>query len=173
MPYYFGEDSPGWDEYMERLEAENLARGPLDRFTYVEPWEANVSVLRFPRTPRPPSEGKAAADAGAEPKAAPDPGPARRPGIIARIFGAKAPEGLKPRAEIEIGSPEWMENFRAKQKRKADEALERVAVWAAAFRSAGVRQVLMRYNGGNDEGFSEFEALVMADGSRLTEQDPT
>jgi hypothetical protein len=173
MPYYFGEDSPGWDEYMERLEAENLARGPLDRFTYVEPWEANVSVLHFSHTPRPVSERKAAADAGPERNAAPDPGPARRPGIIARIFGAKAPAGLKPRAKIEIGSPEWMENFRAEQKRKAEEALERVAVWAAAFRSAGVRQVLMRYNGGNDEGFSEFEALVMADGSRLTEQDPT
>ena len=44
MPFYFGEDSPGWDEYMQRLEAENLARGPLDRFTYVEPWEAKASV---------------------------------------------------------------------------------------------------------------------------------
>jgi hypothetical protein len=47
MPYYFGEDSPGWDEYMQRLEAENLARGPLERFTYMEPWEAKASVLRF------------------------------------------------------------------------------------------------------------------------------
>jgi hypothetical protein len=148
MPYYFGEDSPGWEEYMERLEAENLARGPLDRFTYVEPWEAKASVLRFSRAPRA-SSRKTAADAV----------PARRPGIIDRIFGSKAPDGLKPRAEIEIGSPEWLANFHAKQKRKAEEALERVAVWAAAFRSAGVRRVLIRYDGGNDEGVTHFEAL--------------
>jgi hypothetical protein len=75
---------------MERLEAENLARGPLDRFTYVEPWEAKASVLRFSRAPRA-SSRKTAADAV----------PARRPGIIDRIFGSKAPDGLKPRAEIQ------------------------------------------------------------------------
>jgi hypothetical protein len=161
MPYYFGEDSAGWDEYLERQEAENLAHGPLDRFTYLEPWEAKASILRFSRTPR--SERKAAAAADAV--------PARRPGIIARIFGSKAPEGLRPHAEIEIGSPEWMENYHAEQKRKAEEALERVAVWAAAFRAAGVRRVLMRYDGGNDEGFTHFEALEMADGRRLTRQD--
>jgi hypothetical protein len=162
MPYYFGEDSPGWDEYMQRLEAENLARGPLERFTYMEPWEAKASVLRFSRTPRASSGRKAVADTV----------PARRPGIIARIFGSKAPQGLKPRAEIEIGSPEWLANFRAEQKRKAEEALERVAVWAAAFRSGGVRRVLIRYDGGNDEGFTHFEELEMADGRRLTKQDP-
>jgi hypothetical protein len=161
MPYYFGEDSPGWQEYMERLEAENLARGPLDRFTYVEPWEAKASVLRFSRTPRASSGRKAVADTV----------PARRPGIIARIFGSKAPEGLTPRAEIEIGSPQWLANFRAEQKRKAEEALEKVAGWAAAFRTAGVRRVLIRYDGGNDEGFTHFEALEMADGSCLTRQD--
>jgi hypothetical protein len=161
MPYYFGEDSPGWDEYMERLEAENLAHGPLDRFTYVEPWEAKASVLRFSRTPRASSERKLA-----------DASSARRPGIITRIFGSKAPDGLKHRAEFEIGSPEWVANFRGQQKRKAEEALERVAVWAAAFRSAGVRQILLRYDGGSDEGFTHFEALEMADGSRLTRQDP-
>ena len=76
MPYYFGEDSPGWDEYMERIEAEHLARGPLDRFTYVEPWQAKVSVLRFSRTPRPPSERKAAAAAAAVPRGAPALSPA-------------------------------------------------------------------------------------------------
>ena len=64
-----------------------------------------------------------------------------------------------------------MDNYHAEQKRKAEEALERVAVWAAAFRAAGVRKVLMRYDGGNDEGFTHFEALEMADGSRLTRQD--
>jgi hypothetical protein len=160
MPYYFGEDSPGWDEYMQRLEAEDLARGPLDRFTYVEPWEAKTSLLHFSRTPRRASEGSAA-----------DQGSIRRPGIIARIFGSKPPEGLKLRPEIEIGSPEWVANFHAEQKRKAEEALERVAVWAAAFRAAGVRRVLIRYDGGNDEGFTHFEALEMADGRRLTSQD--
>jgi hypothetical protein len=160
MPYYFGEDSPGWDEYMERLEAENLARGPLDRFTYLEPWEAKTSLLHFSHTPHTASERNAA-----------DQGAIRRPGIVARIFGSKPPEGLKRRPEIEIGSPEWMANFHVEQKRKAEEALERVAVWAAAFRAAGVRRVLIRYDGGNDEGFTHFEALEMADGSRLTSQD--
>jgi hypothetical protein len=161
MPYYFGEDSPGWEEYMERLEAENLARGPLDRFTYVEPWEAKTSVLLFSRTPRTASARKAATDQGAT----------RRPGIIARIFGAKPPEGLKPPADIKVGSPEWVANFHAEQKHKAEEALERVAIWAAAFRAAGVRRVLMRYDGGNDEGFTHFEALEMTDGSCLAKQD--
>ena len=60
MPYYFGEGEPGWDEYLERQEAENLAHGPLDRFTYLEPWEAKGSVLRFSRTPRTASESKSA-----------------------------------------------------------------------------------------------------------------
>ncbi len=169
MPYYFGEGEPGWDEYMERLEAENLAHGPLDRFTYVEPWEGKGSVLRFSRTPRTASESKAPTDES----------PVRRPSIMTRLFGSKAPQASKApqeskqAAEIEIGSPEWMENFQAEQKRKAEEALERVAVWAAAFRAAGVRKVLMRYDGGNDEGFTHFEALEMADGRRLTRQDPT
>jgi hypothetical protein len=160
MPYYFGEDSPGWDEYMERLEVESLARGPLDRFAYVEPWEAKTSVLHFSRTPRTASE-RSAADQGA----------VRRPGIIARIFGSKPPEVLKPRPEIEFGSPEWLANYHAEQKRKTEEALERVAVWAAAFRAAGVRRVLIRYDGGNDEGFTHFEAFEMADGRRLTRRD--
>lgn len=160
MPYYFGEGSPGWDEYMERVEAENLARGPLDRFTYVEPWEAKTSILDFSRTPRPASERDSA-----------DQGSASRPGIVTRIFGSKPPEGLTHQPEIKIGSPEWVANFHAEQKRKAEEALERVAVWAAAFRAAGVRQVLMRYDGGNDEGFTHFNALEMADGSRLTSED--
>jgi len=161
MPYYFGEDSPGWDEYMERLEAENLTRGPLDRFTYVEPWEAKTSVLHFSRTPRTTSERNSPADQGSE----------RRPSIIARIFGSKPPKGLKLSHEIKIGSPEWVANFQAEQKRKSEEALERVAVWAAAFRAAGVRRVLVRYDGGNDEGFTHLDALEMADGSCLTVQD--
>ena len=160
MPYYFGEDSPGWDEYMQRLEAENLARRPLDRFTYLEPWEAKASLLHFSRSPRTGSERNAG-----------DQGAIRRPGIVARIFGSKPPEGLKGHPEIEIGSTEWLANFHAEQKRKAEEALERVAVWAAAFRAAGVGRVLIRYDGGNDEGFTHFEALEMADGSRLTSQD--
>jgi hypothetical protein len=169
MPYYFGEGEPGWDEYLERQEAENLAHGPLDRFTYLEPWEAKASVLQFSRTPRTASESRAPTDES----------PVRRPSIMTRLFGSQAPQASKtPQeskrvAEIEIGSPERMENYHAAQKRKAEEALERVAVWAAAFRAAGVRRVLMRYDGGNDEGFTHFEALEMADGRRLTRQDPT
>lgn len=34
MPYYFGEGSPGWDEYMERVEAEMRrpsAEGPMSK----------------------------------------------------------------------------------------------------------------------------------------------
>jgi hypothetical protein len=143
MPYYFGADSPGWDEYEQRLEAETSARGPLDRFTYVEPWEAKTSLLHFSRTPRTASERDAA-----------DQRAIRRPGTI------------------ENGSPEeWVANYHAEQKREAEEALESVAIWAAAFRAAGVRRVLIRYDGGNDEGFTHFEALELADGSRLTRQD--
>ena len=138
MPYYVGEGEPRWDEYMERLEAENLAYGPLDCFTFVEVLEGRGYVLRFSRTPPTASESKAPTDES----------PVRRPSIMTRLFGSiapqasKAPQELKRAAEIEIGSPEeQLENFQAELEREAEKALERVAVWAAVFRAVGVRRV--------------------------------
>lgn len=53
----------------------------------------------------------------------------------------------------------------AEQKRKAEEALEPIAVCAAAFCAADVSRILMRHDGGNDEGFTHFETLEMTVGS--------
>lgn len=171
MPYYFGEDSPGWDDYMERAEAENLARPPRDRFIYMEPWEARTSVLRFPRTP--PTPQKTSDSQPATPQRAAVLG--RNRSLWERFFGARpqdhgAPRATTPERKIEIGSDEWIANFHAEQKRKAEESLTRIAIAAAAFREAGVRRILLRYDGGNDEGFTHFEAFEMADARRLTRE---
>lgn len=160
MPYYFGEDKPGWEDYMQQQEAGDFAK-PLERFTYIEPWEAKASVLQFARTPKPRAPVSPAATPGS---------PASRPGLLARLFGAKAPPGSTPETPT-VGSQAWFENFRLSQKREAQEALERVAEWAAAFRAVGVRRVLMHYDGGNDEGFVHFDAFEMADGRRLAWKD--
>jgi hypothetical protein len=61
MPYYFGEEMPGWPEYLETRHKEFLAgkkaSGPPDSaFQYIEPWEAKTTVLPFPETPGPEPE---------------------------------------------------------------------------------------------------------------------
>lgn len=96
--------------------------------------------------------------------------------MLARLWGAKttapvAPPAPQAERKIEIGSEEWVANFHAEQKRRSEEALNRVALMAEALRANGVGKVLLRYDGGNDEGFTHFEALEMADGRRLTNSD--
>lgn len=186
MPYYFGEGDSGWDEYQNAQEAEYLAkqdkRAPpvpsaraLAKFLYMEPWEAKTSVLSFARHPRPVTPAADASPASPPaPQAAPNAQTKR--GLLARLFGAKAaapaaPPAPRPERKVEIGSEEWLANYHIEQKRRSEEALERVAVTAAALRENGVRKLLLRYDGGNDEGFTHFEALEMADGRRLTKGD--
>ena len=94
---------------MERLEAENLAYGPLDCFTFVEPWEGKGFVLRFSRTPPTASERKAPTDES----------PVRRPGIIDPPIWLQSTTSLESTTTVEAGRrdrnriPEWMENFHA------------------------------------------------------------
>lgn len=180
MPYYFGEDSPGWDAYMDELEAADGVTGnaPLDRFTYIEPWEAKTAVLRFARNPGP-LKGAGANASAAEPAStatAQAAVPARS--IFSWLFGAKPvpaslppPQPVTPPAKIEIGSPEWIEQYHKDQKRAADEALNRVAVMTEALRNAGVARVFIRYDGGNDEGFTHLDAFELADGRRIAAGD--
>ncbi|RTL73234.1 MAG: hypothetical protein EKK41_00630 [Hyphomicrobiales bacterium] len=158
MPYYFGEDSPGWDEFMDRSEAGDYTR-PLERFTYILPWQAKATVLNFPRSPNAP----AAPEKG---HGSPVAASTARPSILERLFGIRPRDavGTKP---PEVGLKTSLNNFHLRQKREAQQALVRVAHWAAAFRALGVSRVLMRYDGGNDEGFIHFEAFELADGRRL------
>ena len=169
MPYYFGEGEPGWDEYMERLEAENLAHGPLDRFNYVEPWRArgpsSGSRARPPprrRVKRRPTKARASPQHY-------DPLIWLR--ITTSLYKHHNSRSRPPRSKL--GSPEWMANFEAEQKRETEEALERVAGLGCCLPCRGRAPNPTRYDGGNDEGFTHFEALEMADGRRLTRQDPT
>jgi hypothetical protein len=189
MPYYFGEGDPGWDEYCEAQETEYLDyqqrsmlpgsmqqhpfrhQTPIKKFAYVEPWEAKTSVLHFPRNP-PPRVSNSVASTSQPPPAAPT---AKKPGILARIFRANPPmfksaPAVVPEYKVDIGSEEWIAEFHAKQKRQSEEALLRVAVSAAALRANGVRRLFIRYDGGNDEGFTHFDALEMTDGRRLTRE---
>jgi hypothetical protein len=52
MPYYIGAGMPEWDEHVEWDEGEP----PVSHFTYIEPWEANTTVLPFPEAPGPEPE---------------------------------------------------------------------------------------------------------------------
>lgn len=164
MPYYFGEGDPGWDEYVEAVDTENLARAPDVRFVYVVPWQSDSVSVSFPRRP-PPDAYPAAARS---PQATAATAAPKRPGILARIFGtgpAAPPPG--DAAAVEIGSPEWFAQYEQNQKRQAREAMLRVAVAAEAMRAHKVRRVFLRYDGGSDEGFTHFSGIELTDGRRL------
>jgi hypothetical protein len=172
MPYYFGEGDPGWDDYLERQEAENLAWGGRQNFAYLTPWQAKTTTLSFPRHPRPRRSETTALP--------PTPSVSRLSRLWRRLLAwRREPSGPDastarasiPQARPEVGSPEWMMEYAADQKSQAAEALEQVSIAAAAFRDAGVRYVFIRYDGGNDEGFTHFEAVEMSDGRRLGGED--
>jgi hypothetical protein len=55
MPYYIGEGMPEWEEYLQEREAGNW-EPPVSLFKYVDPWEAETTVLPFPETPGPEPE---------------------------------------------------------------------------------------------------------------------
>ncbi len=161
MPYVFGEGDEGWDDYMERTETEDLQRAPADMFQYVEPCEAQTSVLRFSREPKPPADPDASEEGG------------KSGGIFGWLFGPRARQEAppSPRAQPEIGSAEWTKNYEKEQQQEAAQALYRVAVAAAALRSHGVNKVFVSYDGGNDEGFARLESLELG-GRQVTRSDP-
>lgn len=169
MPYYFGEDDEGWDAQMEAAEARYAAdktflKTPNELFQYVEPWQAKAAVVPFPRNP-----GPAPVEPGshvAKPPAPP------RPSLFGRLFGSR--ELAKPvqsAPTIEIGSKEWHENYLKEQQHQSDVALYRIARTAEALRAHGVKRVFANYDGGNDEGFVNFESVEFADGQRLGFED--
>jgi hypothetical protein len=93
MPYYIGAGTPEWDELphpetLSETQQSEIERfnAPILSFTYVEPWQAGTTVLRFPDVP------------GAEPEIPPQPvyrPPPRTTGRgrrqFARIRSGKSP----------------------------------------------------------------------------------
>jgi hypothetical protein len=80
MPYYVGEDMPEWDAYLDN--ETNIVEPAASLFRYVQPWQANVTVLPFPETPGPEPESPQPSPCGSP--------PASKPGFFARLFGQKA-----------------------------------------------------------------------------------
>jgi hypothetical protein len=57
MPYYLDEEMPGWGKYRAYgLEEPGSGEPPASLFEYIEPWQANTTVLSFPDTPGPEPE---------------------------------------------------------------------------------------------------------------------
>jgi len=161
MPYYFGADLPGWEEYLDEAESEGIDLPPLTSFQYVEPWQTKTSVVSFPATP------------GTEPTIPPNPEyPAKfatpaNQSFLSRLFGqppAPAPAPAQP-------TPEDWQNWRTKffevEKARSAHALWKVSKAADRFRAAGVRRVFGGYDGGGDESFTHFRSVEMNDGRRL------
>lgn len=161
MPYYFGADSPGWDEYLDAAESESTDIPPTSSFQYAEPWQAKTSVVSFPATP------------GIEPTipSAPEsPVKFARPAkksFFSRLFGkvpAPAPVRTQPTPEE---WQNWQREFSEFEKARSEHALWKVSKAAARFRAAGVKRVLGGYDGGGDESFTHFRSVEMNDGRQL------
>jgi hypothetical protein len=87
MPYYVGAGEPEWDEYLDQSETPSVNE-PVSLFKYIEPWQAETTVLRFAET------------AGAEPEIPKDtvyrPSSTPRRGFFARLFGKPALPVIAP-----------------------------------------------------------------------------
>jgi hypothetical protein len=158
MPYYVGAGEPEWDEYLAQSETDSFNE-PVSLFKYVEPWQAETTVLRFAEAP------------GAEPEAPQNTAyrqpPTPRRGFFARLFGKQAASV----AETPQPSPEQLvENFRKKQEAACARALWKVSGMTAACRAAGVKRVFGSYDGGGDESFTHLHGAEMTDG-RVIEPD--
>ncbi|HEY7302422.1 MAG TPA: hypothetical protein VH684_31380 [Xanthobacteraceae bacterium] len=158
MPYYVGAGDPEWDEYLAQSETDRINE-PVSLFKYVEPWQAETTVLRFAEAP------------GAEPEV-PQKTVYRRPstpkrGFFARLLG-KQPA---PVAETPQPSPEQVvENWKKRQKAVCARALWKLSGMVAACRAAGVKRVFGSYDGGGDESFTHVHGAEMRDG-RVIEPD--
>ena len=127
MPYYVGAGEPEWDEYLDLSESDTFSE-PVSLFKYVEPWQAETTVLRFSETP------------GAEPEvpqrtAYSQPSTPKR-GFFTRLLGKQA----APVAETPQLSPgQLFENFK-KRKAVSARALWKVSGMTALCREAGVKR---------------------------------
>jgi hypothetical protein len=151
MPYYVGAGEPEWDEYLAQSETDWVSE-PVSLFKYVEPWQAETTVLRFDEAP------------GAEPEAPHDtayrqPYTPRR-GFFARLLGKQATSV----AQTPQPSPEQLfENFKKRQRAASARALWKVSGMVAACRMGGVKRVFGSYDGGGDESFTHLHGAEMAD----------
>ena len=149
MPYYVGAGDPEWDEYLKQAETDWSDEPPQSLFTYVEPWKAETSVLRFPEAP------------GAEPEAPRD-SVYRQPstpgrGFFAGLFGKQA--------EIPTFSTEQLlDNLAKRQNAISAHALGKVSGSTAVCRKAGVKRIFGSYDGGGDESFTHLHGAQMNDG---------
>jgi hypothetical protein len=155
MPYYVGAGEPEWDEYLVRSETDSVDQ-PVSLFKYVEPWEAQTTVLRFAQAP------------GAEPEVPQNivhrrPSTPRR-GFFARLLGKQAATVV----ETPQPSPQQLvEDFKKRQKAASAHALWKVSGIAAACRTGGVKRVFGSYDGGGDESFTHLHGAEMNDGRMI------
>jgi hypothetical protein len=158
MPYYVGAGEPEWDEYLAQSET-NWANEPVSLFKYVEPWQAETTVLRFAETP------------GVKPEAPKDTAYRRpttpRRGLFARLFGNRAaPVAVPPRPSPE----QLLEDFRRRQQAASAHALWKLSGATAASRMGDVKRVFASYDGGGDENFTHLHGAEANDG-RVIEPD--
>lgn len=157
MPYYIGAGEPEWDEYCAKAETDYFSGPPVSLYKYVEPWQAETTVLPFPEVPGPEPEPFERI-----PYHQPS---APKRGFFARLFGrtaAPAPGAPQP-------SPEQLyENYKKVQKANCARALWRISAITAACRAAGVKRVFGSYDGGGDESFTHLHGVEMSDG-RVTD----
>lgn len=161
MPYYIGEDMPEWGAHIEREEAAELAgedaagEPPASLFKYVEPWQANATVLSFPDTP------------GPEPDVPPfiTHGPPRQPGFFGRLFGGNAAPAAEPQR---LSTEQLMENYRKHEQAASAHAIWKLAGLTATCRALGVKRVFGSYDGGGDESFTHYHGMEMRDGGVIS-----
>jgi hypothetical protein len=158
MPYYLGADMPEWGEHTEREESVG-SEPPAALFKYMEPWQANTTVLPFPDTPGPEPEVPPLATYG--------PPPLRKPGFFARLFGRNTFPAAEP---SRLSTEQWMESFRNHEQATSAHALWKVAGLTAACRALGVKRVFGSYDGGGDESFTYYHGTEMRDGGVISEE---
>jgi hypothetical protein len=148
---------PEWDEYMEMEETHN-GEPPVSLFQYIEPPQANKTVLSFRDTPGPEPE--------IPQRAAYRPPPVRKRGFFARLFGQKEAMAESP----QLSTEQWLENFRIEEKAASAHALWKVSGLTATCRALGVKRVFGSYDGGGDESFTYYHGIEMSDGRMISEE---
>jgi hypothetical protein len=160
MPYYIDEEMPGWGRYQAYgLEEPGSGEPPASLFEYIEPWQANTTVLSFPDTPGPEPE--------IPQRAAYSPPPARKPGFFARLFGQK----IAPAVETSrLSREQLLEDLRKEEKAACAHALWKVSRLTSACRALGVKRVFGSYDGGGDESFTHYHGIEMRDSRVISEE---
>jgi hypothetical protein len=158
MPYYIDEEMPEWEEYWKREEAGG-GESPASLFTYIEPLQANTTVLPFADTPGPEPE--------VPQRTAYSPPPVRKPGFFARLFGQKA---VLVTETPRLSTEQLLENFRIEEEAASAHALWKVSGLTATCRALGVKRVFGSYDGGGDESFTHYHGVEMRDSRALSEE---